>query len=409
MKKNENYISSFSLKLYNLCQRVPFFRYLKVILYFTDSLLLLFLKKPKYDKNRKKKEIFIMYNYAFGDGMIWLCSAKYLRKLYPRKDYSITLICQKGLNSIYENENIFDNVISYDLTKSTFDIKMRFNLFKLLRQKYYDIVLDPIGVGECTTNIFMSRAIIAKEKISIIDKTLNEFLCPKWLYKKIYTKIIEIKTKNLSLLEYYAEFIRGLGLSNMKIQLNKTKNKELKLSLPEEYYIIFPSASTLLKRWPIKRYAEIAKRIYKKTKLPLLFCGTNSDLESINQLKDLLEKDISYFDVVNKTTLLEFIEVIKHAKFVVTNDTSTYHIAVINEIPVTIITGGYTYARYVDYKFEDMYKYKKPYIVVSDKKCFNCDNKCKYLKSSDKIWPCLNNITVDMAWKTIEKMIDELK
>lgn len=408
MKKSENYISSFSLKLYNLCQRIPFFRYLKVILYFTDFFLLLFLKKPKYDKNRKKKEVFIIYNYAFGDGMIWLCSAKHLRELYPREEYYITLICQKGLNSIYENENIFDDIIPYDLTKSTFNIKVRFNLFKLLRQKYYDIVLDPIGVGECTTNVFMSRTIIAKEKISIIDTTLNEFLCPKWLYKRIYTKIIEIKTKNLSLLEYYAEFIRGLGLRDMKIQLNKTKTKELKLSLPKEYYIIFPSASTLLKRWPIERYAEIVKRIYKKTKLPLLFCGTTCDVDSINQLKNILEKEITYFEVVNKTTLLEFVEIIKKAKFIVTNDTSTYHLAVINEVPVTIIVGGYTYDRYVSYKFHDMYKYKRPFIVTSDRNCFNCDNKCKYLKSNDKVWPCLNDVTIETAWETVERMIEEL-
>lgn len=37
MKKNSaKYMSEFSLKLYNICQRIPAFRYFKVILYYVD-------------------------------------------------------------------------------------------------------------------------------------------------------------------------------------------------------------------------------------------------------------------------------------------------------------------------------------------------------------------------------------
>lgn len=405
--KKEKYISNFSLKLYNLCQRMPFLRNLKVILYFIDSILLLFIKKPKIKQN-KKQEVFIIYNYAFGDGIIWLCSARELRKIYPKNKYNITLICQKGLHRLYENENLFNEIIPYDLTKATFNLKTRYKLFKKLREKKYDIVLDPIGVAECTTNVFMSRALIAKEKISILDETLENFMCPKWLYKSIYTKIIKVKQKNLSLIEYYAEFIRGLGLTNFEVKLEKINIKNFKIELPKEYYIVFPSASTLLKRWPIENYAEIINKIYKKTGLPILFCGTDNDIDSIKELKTLL-KDIPYYDIVNKTSLLEFIEVVKRAKFVITNDTSTYHIAVINQVPVTIITGGYTYDRYVKYDFKNKNKYLKPYIVTSNLKCFNCDNKCKYLKSNDKLWPCLEKVTIQDAWKKINEMIDNIK
>ena len=384
-KKNEKYSSSISLKLYNLCQRFPFLRKLKVILYFVDFFLLLFIKKPKYEE-RKKKEIFIMYNYAFGDGVIWLCTARELRRIYPKNKYRITLICQKGIHSIYENEGIFDEVIPFPLTKATFNLKTRFELYKVLRKRYYDIVLDPIGVAECTTNVFMSRALVANEKITLLDTTLDDFMCPKWLYKKIYTKVIEIKEKNLSLLEFYAYLIRGIGDANYEVKMDKIKVKNFNVDLPKSYYIVFPSASTRLKRWPVDRYAEIVKRVYKKTKLPLLFCGTSSDIDSINELKELI-KDVPQVDIVGKTNLLEFIEVIKKAKFVITNDTSTYHIAVTNEVPVTLISGGYTYDRYCKYDFKNKDKYLRPYLAMSNDDCFNCDNICKYLKSNDSIWP----------------------
>ena len=347
-----------------------------------------------------------MYNYAFGDGIIFLCSFKHIRKIYSRNDYEITLICQNGLESIYKNLNIFDNVVPYDLTKSTFNIKKRYSLFKLLRKQYYDIVLDPIGPNECTTNVFMSRVLCADEKITMIDLSKGKSMCPKWLYNRIYDTVYINKKSNLSLINYYAEFIRDLGIKNFKVKFEHIDSPKLRIKLPKYYYIVFPSASTKLKRWPIERYAEIIKRINAKTNLTLLFCGTKSDYDSIYELKSRI-KGIPFVDIVGKTSLMEFISVIKNAQFVITNDTSTYHIAVTNEVPVTIITGGYTYNKYVVYDFEGSDKYKKPYIVVDEMDCFNCDNCCCKLKKEDTLWPCLEKITVNNAWKVIKKMIDE--
>lgn len=401
--KKESYSSNFSLKLYVLFQKVPILRKFKIILFFTDTILLLFIKKPK-RHNSQKKQIIIIYNYAFGDGIIWLTSIKGIRKLYPKNLYYITLICQNGLNPIYENSKLFDEVISYNLTESTFNMKKRFKLFKLLRNKYYDIVIDPIGANECTTNIFMSRAVCAENKITIIDKINMPVMCPNWLSNRIYTQIIQIKDRNISLLEYYAELLRGLGLNNYNVELHKIETKKPKIELPKEYYIVFPSASTELKRWPIEKYAELIKRIHNLYKIPILFCGTNSDIDSINELKSYID-DIPFIDIVEKTTLLEFIHVIKMAKFIITNDTSTYHIGVVNQVPSAIITGGYTYDRYVSYKFKNMNKYLKPYIVIHKMKCFNCDNNCHRLTKRDKIWPCLNEISVDDAWNVVSKMI----
>lgn len=406
MKKKESYISNFSLKLYNICQKYPIFRKFKIILYFVDFFILLFIQKPKNEISSTKKQVFIIYNYAFGDGIVFLCSFRHIRKLYPKNEYYISLICQKGLESIYLDTGVFDEIIPFNLTKATFDLRSRFCLFRLLRKKRYDIVLDPIGVNECTTNVFMSRALCSDEKITIIDKTVNNQLCPKWLYNRVYSKIIELNIPNLSLISFYSYFLKELGLKNFKVKLEHFKSRNLSLTLPDNYYIVFPSASTLLKRWPVDRYAEIIKKIYNKTKIPLLFCGTKSDVESINELKKYLD-DIPFYDVVDKTSLLDFVEVIKRAKFVITNDTSTYHIAVTNEIPVAIITGGYTYNRYVTYEFDGCERFKKPYVIVHKMKCFNCDNRCNDLKKGDGLWPCLNDITVNYAWKIIEEMIDK--
>src|SRR5574344_152871 len=398
--KKESYISSFSLKLYNICQRVPFVRYLKIVLFLLDGLMLLVIKKPK-NHFSNKKQLFVMYNYSFVYELIWLNEARELRKIYPSSHYKITLICQKGLNQFYESENVFDNVVGMDLTGSTCNLKKRFLLFKFLRKEYYDIVIDQIGVYECTTNVFMSMALVAGEKITILDTTLKGRMCPRWISNLIYTKIIEIDRHGLSLLEFYAEMIRGLGEKEYKVGLFGNRGTNIKFAIPDKYFIVFPSASTTLKRWPIANYVLLTELVYNKLQIPLLICGTDSDLASLDEFRKML-KDIPYVNVVSKTNLLEFIELVKSASFIVTNDTSTYHIAAINQTPVAIITGGYTYDRYVSYKFEEMNRYRRPCIIVKNKKCFNCDNRCKRLSKDDELWPCLSEITVPYAWKKIE-------
>ncbi len=397
MSKKENYLNKKFIKINSSLLKNSKLKKIKELMYYVDKIICLTIKDPKYQKEDRKK-VAIIFNLALGDGVIFNNALHDIRNIYNEKEYHITLFCQKGLEKIY-NDNLIDEIIGLDFTKATIDLKERRKNIKTLKKNYYDILLDPVGANECLTNVLYSAVIKAKEKKGciILNKSKN---CSKNILKNAYNDIKELKEK--SLIGQYFEFF----YDDYEVKYYKENYKIDKITLPKKYYIVFPSASTMLKNWPIESYAEIIKKIYNKTKLPVLFCGTNSDVQSICQLKKLIG-DIPQYDYVNKTSLLEFIEVIKKAKFVVTNDTSTYHIAVINEVPVTIITGGYTYDRYVEYNFKGCEKYKRPYIVVHKMDCFNCNNNCNKLKNDDKLWPCLEKITVDDAWKVIDKMIDK--
>ena len=153
-------------------------------------------------------------------------------------------------------------------------------------------------------------------------------------------------------------------------------------------------------------YAELIERIYAKTKLPVVFCGTNSDIKDVEEVTKNI-KTAKYINILGKTSVLEFIEVIRRAKFVITNDTGAYHIALGLEVPVSIITGGYTYDGFVTYNFKNN-PYKKPYIITDKRECFNCNSNCKYLEKGQDKWPCLHAVTVDYAWKTVEQMINDI-
>ena len=399
MKKNNS--ASLFIKIYSLFQKSTFLKKMKSIMYYFDRIILLFVKKKKYNVSKRKK-VLVIFNLAFGDGIVFINSIMELRRIYPKNKFELTLAIQKGLEKIYDSTKIFDRIMSLDFNKSTVNIKERIKTIKVLNDAYYDIVLDPVGANECLTNVLMVRNISGSKKIGCVFDEYKKS-CPKHILKKTYNKIKSIKEKTL-IEQYYSFFY-----DNYVIDYCKLPKEKCKIELPEHYFIVFPSASMELKKWPIDRYAQIVKKIYNKTKFNLVLCGTQSDKDDCNRLIELLDNKVPFTNIIEQTSLLEFIDIIDRAQFVITNDTSTYHISVINQTPVTIISGAYTYDRYVSYDFKGKDKYLKPYIVVPKIKCMNCYNRCPKIKTGDKIWPCLNDISVNDAWKVIEKMIDEVR
>lgn len=378
-------------------------RKIKSIYYYIDSILLKLVKKPKMTTNAKKK-IAISYNMSLGDGAIFMCALKNLRKIYPEDEYEITLFCQKGLNKMYEKIGIFDEIIPLNFTGSTVNLKERINTFKALRKDYYDIALDPIGIEECTMNVLMNRAICAKEKIGIINNA-KKLYCPKNIKDKVYTKIININKKNISYIEQYFEFFNQVTDKKFPIEFRELPEEQIKENLPEKYFIINPSASTEYKKWPLERFVEIAKRMYKVLNIPLVLCGTGVDQKTNNEFKEKMGNNIEIIDMTNKTNILQYIGLIKKAHCIITNDTGTYHVATISQVPTLILAGGYTYDKYIAYDFKGNEKFRKPYIVTEKMECFNCENRCTYKDKIENVWPCLEKITIEAAWKKAQEMI----
>lgn len=373
---------------------------IKFLLLVIDDIYLFFLKKPR--KTTGKKNIIMIANLGLGDLMNFLSVTDKYRYIYPSKKYYITLIVPFGFDKLLYRETSFDEIICVNFNECVTNLKKRFRLYKLINKKYYDILIDIMGATGAAINVYLSHASFANKKITIQNKEYS--ICPNYLLKKSYTDVHVIYNKNISNVEYYNELVDYIGGKKTKIKLHKTHDYPNLNSIPDKYYIVFPGASSSFRKWDLDNYVQIIKKIYEKVKMPVLFCGTAVDMDSVQYLINNIE-DIPYYNILGKTNMLEFIQVIKNASFIITNDTGSYHIAVNEEVPVTIITGSYALDMYALYSFLGK-EYRNPYIVNKEKVCKNCFYKCPYVKKGDKVWPCLKEITVDDAWQVIEKMID---
>lgn len=400
------YFSGLFTKINNLVLKNEKIRNIKSLYYYIDGIILKFVKNNKQTQNEKQK-IIIVYNLSLGDGAMFSCAVKNIREIYPKDKYEITIICQKGLNKIYEAMNLFDKVLCFNFTKAAVNLGERTKIFRKLRKEKYNILLDPVGIEDCSTNVLMSRAILSEQKIGIINRG-RTIKCSEKIYKKIYTKILEVNNSKMHLIDHYFKFFNLLGNLNKEPQFVDLPSEPLKEKIDEEYFIVYPSASTEYKRWPIDRFAEITKKIYKRTNIKLVVCGTGIDRAVNDELINLINDEVEYIDLTGKTSILEYINLIKNAKFIITNDTGIYHVAVVSEVPVCITAGAYTYDRYLTYNFRGKEKYKRPYVACSKMKCANCDNRCVKSNEVNKTWPCLDEVTIENAWEQIDKMLVNL-
>lgn len=403
-KENSYNISGIFLKLNQLLWKKSFLQNIRVLFYFIDAVLLLFCpgKKKKSRQEDKRKKVLIVYNMALGDGIMFYGVSQYVREIWPKEQYEISIACQSAFCSLYESTGIYDKVLPFDFSGAVVNLKKRKELFQKLRALEYDLVVDPVGCEDCTTNIFVTRAARGKKKIGVVDISLKTLQTPRWLRKKIYDELVEINKKNIHLIQYYGAFFKKLGAEGCIAKPAELPKTELSFETPERFFIVFPVASMAVKKWPLERYAYITEKIYEKTKMPLVVCGTEHDRKTIEEFTALLS-GVEVIDYIGKTNIMQFTELIGRASLVVSNDTSAYHIAVARQVPVAMICGGYTYHRYAKYDYEKE-GCKNPVLVCRKMECYDCNNHCS--QNGFELFPCIEHIGQEEAWKQVEALME---
>jgi len=385
----------FFFYILQLLMRIPVLQNIRILFYFFDKLVLRFIKKPRNCKC-EKKHVLVVFPFALGDCILFLGTMPAFEKCYPRERYKRVITCQQGYENLFKP--YFDEVLPLRYTEASVNLGYRITMCRMLRQNYYDIVIDPIGCEECSPNVFVTNAVCAEKKIGVLSRGKKRIQCPKWMRTRIYNEVLQIEKEYLHKLEHYALVWEKLGGSNMALQAAQLTSTEVQFKLPMQYFVVFPSASVKVKQWPVQHFAEITKRIYEEKKYPLVVCGMEKDRPCVNDFLDLLG-DIPVYNYVGKTNVEEFIELIGRAELVFTNDTSTYHIAVAKQRKVCVVTGRYNYSLFIDYP-DSVKSEKNIAIACKAGECADCNNMCCY-KVKDT-YPCVLENDVEDVWNLIK-------
>jgi heptosyltransferase-1 len=327
------------------------------------------------------ERILVVKPSSLGDVVHSLPFLKAIKTRFPAA--SIHWVIAKGLESVFEGHPMIDKlwVINKDDWKKMGNLKATAKelreLFKNLKKEKYDIVFDLQGL--LRSGIITSTG---DAPVRIGFKEAREGS------RFFYTHKVE-GGKNIHAVDRYlkmAQFV-GCDISDIIFPLPSGTQTSpfIKSSLSaREYSVIVPGARWKTKRWPAEKFGKLSSHLPLKS----IIVGGRDDKDIADEIVSLSSGRA--MSLAGKTDLMELIEVMKHAKFVVSNDSGPMHIAAALGIPVFAIFGPTDP--------EKTGPYGKGHTVIRENvPCAPCFRRtCEDLK-------CMNSLSVEKVYRIISK------
>jgi lipopolysaccharide heptosyltransferase I len=328
---------------------------------------------------KNPEKILIVKPSSLGDVVHSLPFLNVAKTCFPNAE--IHWVIAKGLENLLEGHSMIDKLVIIHkdmwkkITHAQHTVKEIKALLKRLKQEKYDLVIDLQGL--------LRSGIITKATNAPIRAGFQEAREGSRLF---YTHKVK-GGKDIHAVDRYLKIAAYLGCDISDIRFPFPSHSMLSLDqslFSEDYAVIIPGARWKTKVWPAGKFGKLASKLYLKT----VIAGGESEIEAADTIVSLSQgKSIS---LAGKTGLKELVEVIRHAQFVVSNDSGPMHIAAALKIPVFAIFGPTDQTRTGPYG-------KGHTIIREDVTCAPCFKKtCNDMK-------CMNDLSVEKVYKTIKR------
>ena len=370
-------------------------------------------------RSGKENSILVMRLDAIGDAIIWLDSAKEFKKHFP--DKHLILLCSDVSVEIMQRLPFFDEIITINKKKFLKSVAYRLKTLKILKKRRFEQIINTVSSRDFFVQDTLVHHLRAPVKVGysgdyqITKITLSglgikndqythslEHIANKW-----YSVLISASSQPLMELNRNADFIRSYLDSSFQSQLPVVPF-EIPVSIRQpnqDYIVFFIGAATLRRVWSIANYAEVIKAINPDYEIVL--CGGKEDEPLYDEFKTINTANRVIINLIGKTTLIELFSIIKHAKFIVTNETSASHITVAVRTPSVCILAGAHFGRFQPYTVEALKEEEKKYlpkIANYYMSCYNCNHICKYIPDKNTTYPCMAKITPQQVIEKIREI-----
>ena len=181
---------------------------------------------------------------------------------------------------------------------------------------------------------------------------------------------------------------------NTVMQIKNFLNKNNLLQ--KKYIAIGASASYPLKRWPLKYFHELISKLIKQD-CPVVLVGGANEPENTKLEHDFSGKVIN---AAGKFTPLESAELLRHARIVVTNDTSISHLAEAMQTPAIVFFG----ATVREFGYPPFLKESTIMETKEKLSCRPCSRDGRGRCSNPDNLRCLTSITPEMVLSIIPEL-----
>ena len=264
-----------------------------------------------------------------------------LKKGWPNAQISVLV---NPVNKSAINNNPFiDYIYVYDKEKKHKSLNSRIHFFRSIREKEFDLVIDPYLDYELKTS-FITRFVGSKFRLGF------EFAGKEIFYNIRYpARAFPVFTEKKHIVDYYLDLISSLGIKADRKQpeifltsgekenaRQRLKSKGLK---PEDKVIgIHPGAHYESQRWPIEKFAAVSDYLITRYDARIILFAGRVEKQLLSEFRGYaVNTPIFLCDL----SLREFMSTLSHCSLFLCNNSGPLHIATALNIP-TVSTIGPT-------------------------------------------------------------------
>jgi len=170
--------------------------------------------------------------------------------------------------------------------------------------------------------------------------------------------------------------------------------------IPEQkerrYCVIFPGGAKVWRRWPARRFAEIAVRL-EQAGIAAVICGNPPDQEAC---REVLAFSAGSIDATSKLTIIDLAMVLRDSLFYFGNDTGIAHLAMAVGTKTVCVLGLGHFGRFFPYPD----RARSAAVFDRHAACMG-DNWACIQGRTDRPAPCIESVTSEDAWKLLAGMI----
>ncbi|MES2061417.1 MAG: glycosyltransferase family 9 protein [Bacteroidota bacterium] len=260
----------------------------------------------------------------------------------------------------------------------------------------YEVVLQPTY-----TRVFITDGLAAltAAKQIIGYQSDNEGIPARYKNKtdKFYTQLLPLPESSYFEFHRNHYFFETILESNLPIKqpvITTSNNGRNGIA-------ILPGAGAFKRGWEKEKFLQLITQMLRQTAQPIYLVGGPGEVENGKYLMQNLPAG-SVEDRINKTSLLQLIELIGNSTLLISNETGATHIAAAAQTPSVCILGGGHFGRFAPYPDDVTCK---PICIYEKMPCYYCNWLCIYKTEEQQPFPCIAAVTVDHVWQAVSQFL----
>lgn len=378
-----------------------------LVLNFVD--LFAMLVPVRVQKPPKKRVLFTRLD-SIGDYLIWTSCFEAIRETFPAGEYELVLLGNEAWRELVSDQAIFDKTLFANRRKLVTDPVYRFRMMREIRRVGAYATINPTfsrdflwadSIVRCSG----SRKTIGSRGLANRMTALQQWVCDSW-YTHLVPSPLEGEHESVSNLR----FIRSISGEKVETELILlpvvSRADTERFRLPKRYALFFLGAQYGYKRWPVERFAVVARSVSERFGLKIVIGGGPGEELLGGQFANAFPGEFT--DLIGKTSLSELGGIVAEAELLVTNDTSVCHIGIASGTPTVVVNSGAHVGRFFPYPADRMTADVRQASVVHRMECFGCDWNCIYPElTREQPKPCIEGVTTEQVIAAISDLMTQ--